>query len=533
MSSSIGLKPKEKQSVIKSAMAMAVGTFSSRILGFLRDAIMLAIFPRSVTDCWIVAFRLPNLFRRLLGEGTLSPSFIPIYVEAKHVSRERALDLSNAVFTIIFSVSTIISVACFVWMDWIVWHWVGDPRGFAADPAKVEQTIYLSRIMVFYLVLVSTYAFHTAIANTHGKFFIPAVGPTLFNFGLILFTVTHFELGAWPGSTQSWGVIFGGLLQMGIVMWILWVDGWLPRFSLRWRVPGVARVFGNMLPGLFGLGVFQVMTIVNTMFAARLSEGAQTYIYSADRILELPQSLIAVSLGAALLPRFSELHTAGERTKFLEEANHAVRMLFYLSLPSAVGMFVLALPITQVLFMHGEFGMDGARATAEIIEIYSVLMLFSSLARVTTPAFYAIKNTWLPAAVALFVLCVHISLGPWLVARYQLPGLASATSASSVLNIVLLQIFFYFWIGPLGYGRILRSVALLVPALVILGLFCHFAWPFLLEWSSVVLSAGKAARTLSLFVVILLGMVLYFFTSVLCGSAEAAQVLGRVLRRRR
>ncbi len=520
-----GTKPKQKQSVIRSAISMALGTFSSRILGFLRDAVMFAYFPRTVTDAFVVAFRLPNMFRRLLGEGSLSVSFIPIYVEARAHSHERARKLSDAVFTIVFAMSVVISVACFVYMDEILWYLVGDPRGFASVPGKVEQTIYLARIMIFYLVLVSTFAFHMAVANTLGYFFIPAMGPTMFNFGLILFTVTRFEVGRYPGSTQSWGVIVGGVLQMGIVLWLLVRTGHLPRLSWRWRAHGVARVFGNMLPGLFGIGVFQVMTIVNTKFAARLTEGAQSYIYLADRILELPQSLIAVSLGAALLPRFSELHSGGERDKFLQEANQAVRMLLYLSLPAAVGMYVLSLGIVQVLFMHGAFHEADAQGTARVIEIYAVLLLFSSLSRVTAPAFYALKNTWLPACVALFVLLVHIGVGPYLVASYGLPGLASATSASAVLNILLLQIFFYFWIGPLGYASIFLSAVRLLPALGVLAGFCFLTFAPTSDFLAGFLRLGSA-RTVALSLVIGIGMILYFYVSVLCGSLEARQVVG-------
>jgi putative peptidoglycan lipid II flippase len=271
-------KPVQKQSVIRSAMSMAVGTFSSRILGFVRDAVMLGLFPRGVTDAWVVAFRLPNLFRRLLGEGSLAVSFIPVYVDARAHSKERAQHLSNAVFTIVTSVAVMISVACFVWMEPIIRYLVDDPRGFAAVPGKVEQTIYLARIMIFYLALVSMYAYHMAIANTLGHFFIPAIGPTLFNLGLIVFTVFRFELGTYPGSSQSWGVIFGGVLQAGVVFWLLIKLDVLPRLSFKWGGPDVRKVFLNMVPGLFGLGVYQVMLIVNTKFAARLSEGAQSYI---------------------------------------------------------------------------------------------------------------------------------------------------------------------------------------------------------------------------------------------------------------
>ena len=509
---------------------MAVGTFSSRILGFVRDAVMFAMFPRAVTDCFVVAFRLPNMFRRLFGEGSLSVSFIPVYVEARHQSDARARRLSDAIFTIVLAISVFCGVLCFVYMDQIIWYLVGDPRGFAAVPGKVEQTIYLGRIMIFYLVLVSTYAFHTAIANTLGHFFWPAVGPTLFNAGLILFTVLPYELGRFEGSSQAWGVIAGGVLQAGIVAWLLIREGVLPRLTLRCRDSDVGRVFANMLPGLFGLGVFQVMTVVNTKFAASLSEGAQSYIYAADRILELPQSLIAVSLGAALLPRFSELHSRGEKAQFLGEANQAVRLLLYLSLPSAVGMYVLAMPITQVLFMRGAFDQADAQGTAAVVGIYAVLLLFSSLSRVTAPAFYAIKNTWLPAAVALLVLVLHIIVGPMLVAQYGLVGLAGATSASAILNIVLLQICFYFWIGPLGYGRIAVSVLRMLPGLAGLAAFCHWAWPVVLGAIEPYLRPTMA-KTSALTVVILFGMVIYFALTALT-VPEARAVIDKVRKRR-
>lgn len=515
-------KAERKQSVIRSAISMALGTFSSRILGYVRDRVMFHLFPREVTDAFVVAFRLPNLFRRLLGEGSLSVSFIPIYAEARAGSVERARHLSNAVFTIVLAISTFISVACFVWMEPLVRYLVDDPRGFGANPAKVEQTIYLARIMIFYLVLVSTYAYHTAIANVVGHFFIPAVGPTLFNFGLIVFTVLPYELGPVAGSSQSWGVIAGGMLQAGVVAVLLVRMGLLPRISFNWKGPDVSRVFINMVPGLFGLGVYQVMLIVNTKFAARLSEGAQSYIYAADRILELPQSLIAVSLGAALLPRFSHLHAAGERGKFLAEANQAVRMLMFLSLPAAVGMFVLAGPITEVLFMGGAFRFEDAFATAEIVEIYAVLLLFSSLSRITAPAFYALKNTWLPAAVAFVILLVHIAVGSYAVDNYGLKGLAVATSASSILNIVILQIFFKFMIGPLGYGSIFVSMLRLVPGLVAMGAFCFYAYPVM---------HAAVGRVLALTVVICLAMVIYFALTTLTGSEASAKVLS-VFRRR-
>ena len=523
-------KIKKNQSVIRSALSQAAGTFSSRILGFIRDAVMFALFSRGVTDAYVVAFRLPNLFRRLLGEGSLSVSFIPVYVEARARSRADGERLANAVFTVALAMAGIISVTCFVYMDEMIRFLVDDPRGFASVPDKVEQTIYLARIMIFYLVLVTTYAFHMAVANTLGHFFWPALGPTLFNFALIIFTILPFEMGRYAGSSQSWGVIAGGVFQVLIVAWVLIREGMLPRFTFHLGDTDVGRVFRNMLPGLFGLGVFQLMTIVNTKFAAHLTEGAQSYLYAADRVLELPLSLIAVSLGAALLPRFSELHTRGERDRFLAEANESVRSLFFLSMPAAVGMFVLALPISEVLFMRGSFSLEDAVSTSEVVRVYAFLMFFSSWSRVTSPAFYALKNTWLPAFVALLVLIVHVNLAPLLMERFGLPGLAAATSVSALLNVFCLQAMFAAMIGRLGYISILKSILRLLPGLAGLAAFCHFIYPLSEDLLKVTMPIALA-RTLALAAVIGVGTLIYFYLTLLTRSESSGRVFWTIRRR--
>jgi len=232
--------------------------------------------------------------------------------------------------------------------------------------------------------------------------------------------------------------------------------------------------------------------------------------------------MIAVSLGAALLPRFSDLHTSGEKHKFLSEANQAVRLLLYLTLPAAVGMWILALPVTEVLFMSGSFAAADAAKTASVVEIYAGLMLFSSLSRVTSPAFYALKNTWLPAAIAFFVLVIHILVAPQFVKHYGLTGLATATTASSILNIVILQFFFYFWIGPLGYGSILLSALRLVPALTAMAAFCHYGYPLLKVYTG---------RTPALGLIVMASVILYFVLTLLFRSESARKVLNMVGKR--
>ena len=502
------MEPKEKPSVLHSALNMAAGTTTSRILGFIRDALMFALFPRSVTDAFVVAFRLPNLFRRVLGEGALSLSFVPVFVEARRRSVAEGEQVAAQVFTVLVALTSVLSVVGFVYMDQIIGYWIGES----------ELTVWMARIMIFYLVLVTNYAFHTAVLNSLGEFFIPAMGPTLFNLGLITFTISPFNLGPHAGSAQAWGVIFGGLLQAGIVYWWLVKLGHTPRLLFtRWGAP-VKKVFADMVPGIFALGFFQLISLVNTGLAAVLSEGSQSYLYAADRVLELPQSLIAVSLGTALLPRFAEL--SSDRHGFLNEASQAIKLLLFLTLPAAIGMWALAGGITEVLFMRGAFDQQDAVATAGILEVYAVLLLFSGVSRVLLPAFYATKNVWLPVGLGLLVLLGHLLVAPYMVEFHGLRGLAMATAFSTVLNLVLMQVFFHAKIGGLNYLGILKSAVYWLPGGLALGLFCTQVYPQLLD--------GGVPRILSLGLVIVGGIVIYLGMALLLGSREAKQLSARL-----
>ncbi len=479
---------------------MALGTFSSRILGFVRDALMLALFDRGATDAFVVAFRLPNMFRRILGEGALSASFVPLFVEARRLDRDRGRFLAGGVYTVVLCVAALVSTLGFFFMPQIIDFLVDDPRGFGAIPGKIEQTVHLAQIMAFYLILVTTYAFFTSMANTLGYFFWPAVGPTLFNLGLIIAMVLPQRWFSVEGESLAWGVMGGGVLQLATVLYILIRSGELPKLGWRWT-KSVRRVFLHTAPGLVGLGVFQLMTIVNTMFAARLGEGAQSFIYAADRILELPQSMVAVSLGAALLPRYSELEASGNRVGFLKETEGSIQALLHLMVPASLGMWFLAEPITQVLFMRGQFSGANAAATAEVVQVYAALLLSTSLSRILAPAFYALKNTWLPAAVAVAVLLVHIGIGHYLVDALGLKGLAMATALSSALNLLLLLVFFHILIGQIPYTNLFKYLVRHLPGFIVVALLCGWGYPFILSkmnlWTS-----ESVARGLTLGIVV-------------------------------
>ena len=282
-------RPVKSPSIAHSAIKMAFGTIWSRVLGFIRDALIFALFPRMVTDAFAVAFRIPNLFRRLFGEGSLSVSFIPVYIHFKVDRPQDAKALANAVWTLLLASMSLASALCYFYMPEILDFLVGNKEGFAATPGKMEVTLEMSRIMISYLVLVTSYAFMMAIANAEKSFFVPAFAPALFNVGAIIFSLIPNQYAAFVGAQLATGVVFGGILQFLCMAIHLYRQGWWLHLTLKWNTPGLVKVFRNMLPGLWGIGGFQVATILNTYFAARLPEGTQSYMYAADRVLELPQ----------------------------------------------------------------------------------------------------------------------------------------------------------------------------------------------------------------------------------------------------
>lgn len=436
--------------VVRHALSMALGTFSSRILGLLRDMALAALFSRSLTDAWTAAFRLPNLFRRLLGEGSLSVSFIPVFVEARMQSPARAQQLANGFYTLLLVFLALLTTLGILFAEPIMRLLLDADYGLE----KLMVTVRMARIMFGFVFFITTYAYFMGILNALGKFALAALAPTLFNIAMITSTLLP---GAWfpfEGDGLAWGVLVGGTLQMGILVPALAKLGAMPKLQWQGLTEDMRRVLRNMLPGLFGMGLLQFTTIVNLKYASGLGEGAISYIYWADRLLELPLSLVSVSLGTALLPTLSALWSQGQKQQMTETANYYLRLNLFVAVPAALGLYYLALPIVEVLFMRGEFTGADAEVTASVLRIYSMLLISTSCVRVLVPAYYATKNTWFPAVVSAAALLSHIVLAPFLMKAWGLEGLVSSAFISATLNIFLLLGFYPKHVGEFDYFKL-------------------------------------------------------------------------------
>jgi putative peptidoglycan lipid II flippase len=463
--------------IVGQALSMAFGTMSSRVLGLLRETLFMALFPKTVTDAWVVAFRLPNMFRRLLGEGSLSVSFIPVFIDAKNAdpSGVRVRNLLNGFYAFMLVVLGVVTTLGIVFAPELC-----DLMGagyFKEVSGKYELTVQMARIMFGFIFLMSTYAYFMGILNALGRFGLPAIAPTFFNIAMIGSNFWPQNLQSYQGQALAWGVIAGGFLQTGMMVPALIKAGYFPKPNWTGFTADIQRVLKSMLPGMVGVGLLQIMTFMNSSFAASQGEASNTLINAADRVLELPLSLVSVSIGTALLPTLAQYWNQQEKEKMLETASFYLRVNLMMAIPAAAGLYLLAHPIIELLFGYGKFTAQDVQIAAGILEIYSLTLVFSSSVRVLAPSYYAIKNTWYPALVSVICLVIHFFLAPFLMKTMALEGMVLSTSLTAGLNLLALLAAQRFFMGSFNQLVFLKSIGKIVLASLGIAVGCQIYLP--------------------------------------------------------
>lgn len=431
-------RKEDRKKVFLRAFSMASGTLTSRVLGLFRDMAMAALFDRVITDAWTAAFRLPNLFRRLLGEGSLSVSFIPVFVEVSALdpSGVRARNLINSVYSFLLLLLSVLTLVGLVGTEALLGVLLSE--AYQMDVEKWALTVRFARIMMGFVFFVSNYSFFMGLLNALGSFGLPALAPALLNISMLAFTFMPTSWFPVLGDGLAWGVFVGGFLQAGLLWLALRARGFLPQWQKEFWSQDLRQVVVPILPGLIGMGIAQFMTLVNLYYASSLVVGAISYIYWADRLLELPLSLVSVSLGTALLPMLSEFAQAGRLERFRDTLADQLLVNFFFAVPASVGLFFLAHPIIEVLFLRGHFHAEDAHSTALVLQISALSILVISGSRVVVSAFYAFKKVWLPACYALGALLLHLYLAPYFIKQAGLAGLVTSSLAAMTLQFVLL-----------------------------------------------------------------------------------------------
>ncbi|MDN5752337.1 MAG: murein biosynthesis integral membrane protein MurJ [Nitrosospira sp.] len=423
--------------LLKALATISGMTLISRILGFIRDVLIARIFGAGMeTDAFFVAFRIPNLLRRLFAEGAFSLAFVPILAEYKNRrTSEETRELINHVATLLsialFSITLIGVIAA----PLIIY--VSAP-GFIASPHKFELTVELLRITFPYILFISLVALAGGILNTHGKFAVPALTPALLNLSFIGCALWLAPLVNPPVLALAWAVFIGGMLQLAFQAPFLMRIKLMPRLRLKSRDSGAWRVLKQMGPAVFGVSISQISLLINTIFASFLITGSVSWLYYADRLMEFPAGLLGVALGTILLPSLSRHYADNSTEEYSRLLDWGLRLTMLLTLPAAVALALLATPLIATLFYHGEFSINDVWMTRNALMAYSVGLLGLILVKVLAPGFYARQNIRTPVKIALITLIATQLMNLAFIIPLRHAGLALAIGLGACLNAGLL-----------------------------------------------------------------------------------------------
>lgn len=424
-------------SLIKALATISSMTLLSRVLGFVRDAVIARVFGAGLmTDAFFVAFKIPNLLRRLFAEGAFSQAFVPILAEYKNRRGEAAtrdlVDHVSAVLTLALVVVTVIGVLAAPVIIAI------SAPGFTATPEKFELTVDLLRVVFPYILFISLTAFAGGVLNTWSRFAVPAFTPVLLNLSFIGFALLAAPWFDPPIKALAWAVFVGGVLQLALQVPFLARIGMLPRFRLDFGDEGVRRVLKQMLPALFGVSVGQISLLINTIFASFLVTGSVTWLYFADRLMEFPAGLLGVALGTVLLPSLSKHHADQSPQAYSALLDWGLRLTLMLALPAAVALGLLAVPLVTTLFHYGAFTATDVINTRHAVIAYAAGLVGLIAVKVLAPGFYARQDIRTPVRIAVVTLLATQVMNLLFIWELRHAGLALAISLGACLNAGLL-----------------------------------------------------------------------------------------------
>ena len=457
------------------ALATVSGmTLLSRILGFVRDFVIAHSFGAGMaTDAFFIAFKLPNLLRRLFAEGAFSQAFVPILSEYKNKRGEaETKQLINRVSSVLVLILLAVTLLGMLGAPLLVYL---SAPGFSAHPEKFDLTVALTRITFPYIFFMSLVAMAGGILNTWSRFAIPAFTPVLLNLsfiGMALFAAPYF---AEPVMALGWAVFLGGTLQLILQIPALSKIGMLPRFDLAWRDEGVRRIFLLMAPAVIGVSVSQISLLINTIFASFLQTGSISWLYYADRLMEFPAGMLGAALGTILLPSLSKAYANNNNEEYSKLLDWGLRLTLMLALPASLALALLATPLIVTLFYHGAFTANDVLQTRSALICYSLGLTALILIKVLAPGFYARQNIRTPVKIALISLTITQILNLLFIIPLQHAGLALSISIAAGVNALLLYKGLrqhQLYQPQAGW---LKFFLKLLVALLIMGISIHFA----------------------------------------------------------
>ncbi|HEY0065138.1 MAG TPA: murein biosynthesis integral membrane protein MurJ [Telluria sp.] len=423
--------------LLKTLAAISSMTMLSRVTGLLRESLMARAFGSGIyTDAFIVAFRLPNLLRRLFAEGAFSQAFVPLLSEYKNKNGEpETKELIDQAATFLLWSTVLISLAGMLAAPLLI-YWIVDPA--SQTPDSNRAAVWMTRFMFPYIACMSFVALAGGVLNTWRQFKIPAFTPVMLNMSFILASLFLPKYLETPIYAMAIAVMVGGLLQVGLQIPSLIKIGMLPRIHLNpmraLRDPGVRRILQKMGPALLGVSAAQISLLINTTIAGHLGPGSVSALSWADRLMEFPTAMLGVALGTILLPGLSKAIANDDPKEYSGLLNWGLRLTFLLSLPAAVGLAVLAEPLIATLFNYGQFDAAATRASAAPLVAYSAGLLGIIVVKILTPAFYARQDFRTPVRIAIGTVVAVQLLNFVLVPPLGVAGLALSIGLGACIN---------------------------------------------------------------------------------------------------
>ena len=433
----------------RSTFIVSAMTMLSRVLGLVRDIVLLNVFGAGKDfDTFVVAFRIPNFFRRLFAEGAFSQAFIPVLTEYKTSKTHAEVQiLISRVFGCLLTAMSLLTFVAMVAAPAIIYLYA---PGFHNDPEKFDLAVDMFRLTIPYLMFMSLTAFASSILNSYGSFASPAFSPVLLNIAMIAGAWWLTPFMAEPIMALGWAVVVAGVLQLAIQIPELWKKNLLIPPKVDFKHEGVDRILKLMLPALFGVSVTQINLLLNTIWASFMQDGSVSWLYSAERMTELPLGLIGVAIGTVILPSLSARHAEQDQAKFKSMIDWAAKIIMLVGIPASIALFMLSTPIIQALFQRGEFTLEDTHMTALALQCMSAGVISFMLIKVFAPGFYAQQDTKTPVRVGLMAVAANAILNVVFIGFFKLidwhaehMALALASSGSALVNAGMLYFYLH------------------------------------------------------------------------------------------
>jgi len=507
--------------LLSAAAKVSSMTMLSRVLGLVRETLIARAFGASeMTDAFNVAFRIPNLLRRLFAEGAFSQAFVPILGEVSAKKGEIATkQLINVVATLLFWSLLLVVILGVIFAPGLV---LVIASGFKSSEAY-DVSVVLTRLMFPYIGFISLVSLAAGILNTQKKFLVPAFTPVLLNLGMIIgsvFISTFFDT---PIYGLGIGVMIGGILQLALQIPALKRIGMLPNIGYglqtilaATRNPEAKRILQLMGPAVFAVSVSQLSLIINTNIASHLQAGSVSWLAYGDRLMEFPTALLGVAVGTVLLPSLSRANTSGDLEQVKQLIHWGIRLSFILAAPAAIALFIFGTPIAATLYNYGKFTAHDVAMTSMALQAYGVGLIGLILIKILAPGFYAKQDVRTPVKIGLLVLIFTQLMNVIFVPLFQHAGLALSIGLGACLNAALL----WFGLHRKGVMRTDKGQAWglffqrLLCALWALGVVLYFGAHYC-DW--VLLGVTPFRRIAYLIGWISGGMLVYFITLRICG----------------